>query len=73
MEFLFIGLEALRRLAPKLGPYLLLEIVLPGGTLVALLLYLYRRGNSDSGQHLRVPPLRAAMASIPRFAKRTGA
>ena len=27
----------------KAGPYLLLEILLPGGTLVALLLFLYRR------------------------------
>jgi hypothetical protein len=27
----------------KAGPYLLLEILLPGGTLFALLLYLYRR------------------------------
>ena len=27
----------------KAGPYLLLEILLPGGTLFALLLFLYRR------------------------------
>jgi len=27
----------------KAGPYLLLEILLPGGTLIALLLFLYRR------------------------------
>ena len=27
----------------KAGPYVLLEILLPGGTLFALLLYLYRR------------------------------
>jgi hypothetical protein len=27
----------------KLLPYLVLEIVLPGGTLLAVLLYLYRR------------------------------
>ncbi len=30
-------------LAQKAGPYLLLEILLPGGTLFALLLFLYRR------------------------------
>lgn len=32
-----------------LGPYLLMELVLPGGTLFALLLFLYRRkiGRSD--------------------------
>jgi hypothetical protein len=30
-------------LARRLGPYLMLEILLPGGTLLALLLFLYRR------------------------------
>jgi hypothetical protein len=40
------GLEALRRLLSQLGPYLVIEIVLPGGTLLALLLYLYRRNAS---------------------------
>ena len=30
-------------LVRKAGPYLLLEILLPGGTLFALLLFLYRR------------------------------
>src|SRR6185369_13147634 len=30
-------------LMQKAGPYLLLEILLPGGTLIALLLFLYRR------------------------------
>ena len=30
-------------LARRLGPYLMLEILLPGGTLFALLLFLYRR------------------------------
>ena len=34
--------EALRRQAQKFGPYLLVEAVMPGGTLFALLLYLYR-------------------------------
>jgi hypothetical protein len=30
-------------LAKRIGPYLLLEMLLPGGTLLAVLLYLYRR------------------------------
>jgi len=30
----------------NVGPYLLLELILPGGTLFALLLYLYRRGKT---------------------------
>ena len=33
----------------KLLPYLLLEIVMPGGTLIALALYLYRNRKCFSG------------------------
>jgi hypothetical protein len=33
----------------KLGPYLLLEIFLPGGTLIALLLFLYQRKQLADG------------------------
>ena len=33
----------LRRWGQSLAPYLMLEILLPGGTLIALLLFLYRR------------------------------
>jgi hypothetical protein len=36
----------------KAGPYVLIEILLPGGTLVALLLYLYRRGEWKFGIEL---------------------
>jgi hypothetical protein len=32
-----------------LGPYLLLEILMPGGTLLALLLFLYRRRRLHAG------------------------
>jgi len=39
MKYLESGMDAARRA----GPYLLLEILLPGGSLWALLLYLYRR------------------------------
>lgn len=38
------AIGGLRRLGRKLGPYLMLELLLPGGTLLALLLFLYRRG-----------------------------
>ena len=34
-----LGLEAARRLAARMGPYLVVELLLPGGTLLALLLY----------------------------------
>jgi hypothetical protein len=47
MEMLIVGLEMARRLLPRFGPYVLVEIMLPGGTLLALLLYLYQRWNSD--------------------------
>jgi hypothetical protein len=43
MEIIMLGLEIARRLATKAGPYLVVEMLLPGGTLLALLLYLYRR------------------------------
>src|SRR5438128_11822357 len=43
-------LAMLRRLAQELGPYLMLEILLPGGTLLALLLYLYRRKGPELGR-----------------------
>lgn len=50
MEMLIVGLEVLRRLLPRIGPYVLVEIVLPGGTLFALLLYLYQRWHSSIGR-----------------------
>jgi hypothetical protein len=43
MEIFMLGLEIARRLASRAGPYLVIEMLLPGGTLLALLLYLYRR------------------------------
>ena len=42
MEIVISSWEALRRLAQRFGPYLLVEAVMPGGTVLALLLYLYR-------------------------------
>ena len=65
MEVLIDGLEMLRRLLPRMGPYILVELVLPGGTLLALLLYLYRRRKSSLKQDL-LP--RAAIASTPMLA-----
>jgi len=43
MEIVMLGLEIARRLASRAGPYLVLELLLPGGTLLALLLYWHRR------------------------------
>ena len=36
-------INRLRAWGAAIGPYLLLEAVMPGGTLMALLLYLHRR------------------------------
>jgi len=42
------AITALRRLVQRAGPYVVLEVVLPGGTLFALLLYLHRTGQLRS-------------------------
>ncbi len=41
-------MKGAQRLVQAAGPYLLIELVLPGGTLIALLLYLYRNGHLRS-------------------------
>jgi len=43
MDNFELSMDALRRMAQRVGPYLLVEAVMPGGTLLALALYLYRR------------------------------
>ncbi len=43
MQFVVRSVAVTWELARRLGPYLMLEILLPGGTLLALLLFLYRR------------------------------
>src|SRR4030088_1954825 len=43
MQFVVRSVGVTWELARRLGPYLMLEILLPGGTLLALLLFLYRR------------------------------
>ncbi len=63
MEIIANSLEILRRLLPRIGPYLVVEIALPGGTLLALLFYLYRRRKVS----IRQPALRTAVALAPVF------
>jgi hypothetical protein len=53
MQIVWIGVEILRRAGRKLGPYLLLEILMPGGTFLALLLFLYRRNRMRAGTDAR--------------------
>ena len=43
MQTIISTWEWVSRSAKGLGPYLMLEILLPGGTLLALLLFLYKR------------------------------
>jgi hypothetical protein len=66
MHIVMSRLGMLRRLGQALGPYLLLEILLPGGTVLALLLFLYRRRGLDIGSRVSRTVLagRLALASI---------
>jgi hypothetical protein len=53
MQRVISSLEILRRIGQNWGPYLMLEILLPGGTLLALLLFLYRRRKLNAPSHAR--------------------
>ena len=48
MQNVLNGWGMLRRLGRKAGPYLMLEIFMPGGTLLALLLFLCQRRKLDA-------------------------
>jgi hypothetical protein len=50
MQIVMSWLAILRRVGQKAGPYLMLEMLLPGGTLLALLFFLYRRRKPDVGR-----------------------
>ena len=52
MRMVINGREVLRQWLPKIGPYLVIELALPGGTLLALLLYLYRRSQLGCARKL---------------------
>jgi len=43
------NLRMLGQAVQKVGPYVLIELLLPGGTLIALVLYLYRSGKLRVG------------------------
>jgi hypothetical protein len=70
MPIVMSRLGMLRRLGQELGPYLMLEILLPGGTVLALLLFLYRRSELDIGSRVSRTVLagRLALARILRQA-----
>ena len=66
MQIVISRLGILRRIGQNWGPYLMLEILLPGGTLLALLLFLYRRRklNTRSDAPRIVVALPRPLASI---------
>jgi hypothetical protein len=47
MQIVLSYFGILRRFGQKFGPYLMVEMLLPGGTLLALLLFLYQRRKPD--------------------------
>jgi hypothetical protein len=56
VETIAKNLKNVADLAHKAGPYLLLEILLPGGTLFALLLFIYRARTSRVPFETVAPP-----------------
>lgn len=72
MESILETVGLLRRAAQRLGPYLLIEILLPGGTLLALMLLVYRRWRrcsylSRPADRVESPALSTAPRGAPAF------
>jgi hypothetical protein len=67
VETIAKNLRNVAGLAQKAGPYLLLEILLPGGTLFALLLFIYRSRASGVPFETVAPP---AVVNAMRTARR---
>jgi len=57
-------LETLRRFGQKLGPYVMLEILLPGGSFFALMLFLYQRRKAGRAMPQPVQALMRLWASL---------
>jgi hypothetical protein len=83
MQGLARYLGSARKLAQTFGPYLLVEILLPGGSLIALALLVYRRKGRRFGLELGTASARVrrlveaagtifGRMSIPGFAVRPG-
>ncbi len=56
------SVKIIASLVQKVGPYLLLEILLPGGTLFALLLFVYQRRQAQGGADTQRPAAIIAQA-----------
>jgi hypothetical protein len=70
MQTFFNTLAVVRRWVRELGPYLMLELLLPGGTLLALTLFLYRSGRLKIGDPRKV--LGLSMSAIRQMAVTDG-
>ena len=57
MQWLMRHLGFVRRLAQTFGPYLLIEILLPGGSLIALALFVYQQKRLPFARELLEPAL----------------
>jgi hypothetical protein len=67
MDTVMRNWTSVRGWARKAGPYLLLEALLPGGTLLALMLFLFRqRGRGNALPSIR-HPTRAIASLAPRW------
>ena len=61
------NMKTLSQQLHRAGPYLLLELLLPGGTLFALLLFLYRNRSLGTRSHraARTPAVVAQPGALP--------
>ena len=66
MRIITSWLGILRTIGQKAGPYLMLEILMPGGTLLALLLFLWQRRKPEirRGAQRAVLVVRRALADV---------
>ena len=62
MQTLLTGWRLLRPMMKRAGPYMLIELLLPGGTLLALILFIARSGALSALQ-----PMAVAAASTERL------
>ena len=64
MRTLINGWRFFRRLMKQAGPYLLLELLLPGGTLLTVFLLMYRSGALAAFQPMSVMRREVAQAQV---------
>ena len=70
MQMLTCGWQCLRKLMKQAGPYILIELLLPGGTLFALILHISRSGAWNALQPMPVvcQPYSQCQALVERHA-----